>query len=544
MLQGKLISSNSNLNLLGMVMMSNALALLPMSLGMYIGNEQTPQYMSWISILAVVSSCVVGTGISFTGWWCRQKISATTYSIVGNMNKILTILANMLIWKHHATTWGIVALCISLTGGAVYDLPVHFFLKKNPQNFSIGIAIALSNGAVCITLSQMMRMHESCGVLKLSGNYEPCGNMTLQFANREIFAIHDFGRIPDKNNTTETVHIPQNSNGGQNISLSLGSVVLLAPRKDSVSFGCTRFCLLLHAVQSVDMRLNMQWGPYPIFILMANDSCLDMSTLATQKNCSADNHVHYTQKDKELIALWAPHSTVSFVSIEMYSGAALEHGLDIKQFNRWNLNLDGGIGGRSIGYRAMCRLYSGRLQNSEFLRGFKYYMRIDDDSFFTSDLKFDPFKEMNSKKLQYAYRRKAHDKWGNVRMWELASPYMNAVSLQNMRQMGLISTNAYTGAQPYNNFHVASVKMFQHREWAMYMRDVERSFGFFKYRFGDANIHAIAMGMLLQPKEVAVWGDLPYSHNVNDMQGYPSKLWKTECMSNTEVLFNISIGGT
>jgi len=227
-----------------------------------------------------------------------------------------------------------------------------------------------------------------------------------------------------------------------------------------------------------------------------------------------------------------------FVSLEMYSGAALEHGLQIKQFNRWNLNLDGGIGGRPLGYRAMCRLYSGRLQKSQFLSGFKYYMRLDDDSIFTSDLKFDPFMKMDTNKLKYAYRRKDHDTWGIVKMWDLASPYMNASSLQNMRQMGLISKSAYTGAQPYNNFHVASVQMFRHREWALYMRDVESSFGFFKYRFGDANIHAIAMGMLLQPKEVGVWGDLPYSHNTNDMPGYPPKIWKTQCMSSNLNDFN------
>ena len=64
------------------------------------------------------------------------------------------------------------------------------------------------------------------------------------------------------------------------------------------------------------------------------------------------------------------------------------------------------------------------------------------------------------------------------------------------------------------------------------MRVMEREFGFFKYRFGDANVHAIAMGMLLQPNEVGVWGNLPYAHNTNDMKLYPPYHWESECMAN------------
>ena len=38
---------------------------------------------SWdISVLGIVfASCVVGTGISYSGWWCRSKVSATMYSV-------------------------------------------------------------------------------------------------------------------------------------------------------------------------------------------------------------------------------------------------------------------------------------------------------------------------------------------------------------------------------------------------------------------------------------------------------------------------------
>jgi hypothetical protein len=124
------------------------------------------------------------------------------------------------------------------------------------------------------------------------------------------------------------------------------------------------------------------------------------------------------------------------------------------------------------------------------------------------------------------------DSWGIQKMWKLALPYMNTTSLMNMRAMGMLNREgSYTGSQPYNNFHVASVRMFRHPLWKKYMSDVERDYGFFKYRFGDANVHAIAIGMLLQPKEVAVWKDIPYAHNTNDLSVYPPQNWKGECLN-------------
>jgi hypothetical protein len=277
---------------------------------------------------------------------------------------------------------------------------------------------------------------------------------------------------------------------------------------------------LRHAVKSVDRRLNAHWGPYPIFILTSNDSELDNQHLDAQ----------YSQSDSALMQSWLKYSNVTFIGVEMYSKGALERGFTSDQFKRWNTNLDGGIGGRPIGYRSMCRLWSERLQNLEFLNSFQYYMRLDDDSFFTGDFRTDPFQDMKRQGLQYAYRQRMTDTWGIKKMWQLALPYMNTTSLMNMRAMGFLDRPGYTGSQPYNNFHVASVKMFRHPLWRKYMGDVEREHGFFKYRFGDANVHAIAMGMLLQPKEVAVWGNIRYVHNFNNMPGYPPQNWKSECL--------------
>lgn len=72
------------------------------------------------SIALVVMGCLVGTGIGYTGWWCRGKISATSFTLVGVLNKCMTVMVNLLIWDQHASPMGILSLFVCLIGGAFY----------------------------------------------------------------------------------------------------------------------------------------------------------------------------------------------------------------------------------------------------------------------------------------------------------------------------------------------------------------------------------------------------------------------------------------
>lgn len=48
-------------------------------------------------------------------------VSATTYTLVGVVNKFLTVLLNVMIWDKHSTPLGIVAVCICLAAGMFYQ---------------------------------------------------------------------------------------------------------------------------------------------------------------------------------------------------------------------------------------------------------------------------------------------------------------------------------------------------------------------------------------------------------------------------------------
>jgi len=106
------------------VLYTNALAIVPTTLlGLFSGDFATLATTNWSSraLLMLGLSCVAGTGISWAGFKCQSVITATAYSVVGVMNKLLTVLINVLIWDKHASAAGIGALAICLGGGSLYQ---------------------------------------------------------------------------------------------------------------------------------------------------------------------------------------------------------------------------------------------------------------------------------------------------------------------------------------------------------------------------------------------------------------------------------------
>lgn len=74
-----------------------------------------------VCVALVIVGCIVGTGIGYTGWWCRDKVSATSFTLVGVINKCLTVMANLMIWDQHAPPIGIFSLFLCLVGGTFYQ---------------------------------------------------------------------------------------------------------------------------------------------------------------------------------------------------------------------------------------------------------------------------------------------------------------------------------------------------------------------------------------------------------------------------------------
>ena len=100
----------------------NNLLSIPLSLLLAIGSEERVEIhdikpRAWVWWML---SCVVGTLISFAGFWSQRVVSATCYTVLGVTNKILAVLLNQFMWKHHASARGTMMLLVCLSGGAFY----------------------------------------------------------------------------------------------------------------------------------------------------------------------------------------------------------------------------------------------------------------------------------------------------------------------------------------------------------------------------------------------------------------------------------------
>jgi GDP-mannose transporter len=109
----------------GQVMYCNAIGLLPLLGVAFVAGE--PKYLetngvnletkAWMALLA---SCFVGVGIAWAVWNCRNQVAATTFTLIGVVCKLLSVMLNVFIWDKHATPIGIIWLVVCLGCSSMY----------------------------------------------------------------------------------------------------------------------------------------------------------------------------------------------------------------------------------------------------------------------------------------------------------------------------------------------------------------------------------------------------------------------------------------
>ena len=125
MLFGKAITSTFNASLATSVLLTNAIGVLPfLAIGAATGELKRgldARFFTPGACAVLLASCVLSAGIGFTSWWCRSLVTATSFTVVGVVNKVLTVLLNILAWSRHASALGTAFLLVCLAGGSLYQ---------------------------------------------------------------------------------------------------------------------------------------------------------------------------------------------------------------------------------------------------------------------------------------------------------------------------------------------------------------------------------------------------------------------------------------
>lgn len=122
----KLTSSVKMDSVWGPVLYCNALAVVPMGMigysnGDFDGLDTMLGHLPFAGLFLLAFSCIAGTAIGYSGWMCRGMVSATTYTLVGVVNKFITVLLNVVVWDKHSTPLGLIAVCTCLLAGSFYQ---------------------------------------------------------------------------------------------------------------------------------------------------------------------------------------------------------------------------------------------------------------------------------------------------------------------------------------------------------------------------------------------------------------------------------------
>lgn len=108
----------------GRVYYTNVLALIPLAVALPALREHVLlAEVAWTPnvLIPLVLSCVVGVCMSHSAYLLRDTVSATMFTIVGILCKIVTVVINVLIWDKHATPSGIGFLLVCVLSGTFYQ---------------------------------------------------------------------------------------------------------------------------------------------------------------------------------------------------------------------------------------------------------------------------------------------------------------------------------------------------------------------------------------------------------------------------------------
>jgi hypothetical protein len=147
-----------------------------------------------------------------------------------------------------------------------------------------------------------------------------------------------------------------------------------------------------------------------------------------------------------------------------------------------------------MGYRHMCRFYGGQIFNHPSLEKYKWYMRLDSDSFILTKITKDPFVTMRENEYQYAHMENiGYDApWACEGLWETTKKFME----ENYKK--LTNKNFDWNLEVYNtNFEIVDMDFYRSENYQNYFKYLENTNNIFYKRWGDHCIRWLGSTMFM-----------------------------------------------
>ncbi|KAF5643104.1 glycolipid 2-alpha-mannosyltransferase [Fusarium sp. NRRL 52700] len=177
------------------------------------------------------------------------------------------------------------------------------------------------------------------------------------------------------------------------------------------------------------------------------------------------------------------------------------------------------IYGDSVSYRHMCRFESGFFFRQPLMMNYDYYWRVEPDIQLYCDLDYDPFKFMMETKKKYSFVLSLPEYIETIpTLWDATREFFknNPDHLSPHNSMDFLSDDngaTYNKCHFWSNFEIGDLNFFRSQKYLDYFNHLDQAGGFFYERWGDAPIHSIAAGLMLDKSEIHFFDDIAYWHN-------------------------------
>lgn len=167
-----------------------------------------------------------------------------------------------------------------------------------------------------------------------------------------------------------------------------------------------------------------------------------------------------------------------------------------------------------IGYRHMCRFYALDIVNHAAMKPYRYFMRMDSDSFLLSSISIDPFQRMKDsgyvycdcvseqnteKDNEWSFAAKEIS-WAREGLWESTNQYITANSCEIFNP----PTN-YEGELYNTNMEILDMDFFRQKNYQEFLTHIVSDENFYYKRWGDHCIRWLGLRLFSDPKKIW-WG--------------------------------------
>lgn len=167
--------------------------------------------------------------------------------------------------------------------------------------------------------------------------------------------------------------------------------------------------------------------------------------------------------------------------------------------------------GFTIGYRHMCRFFSGGLYELPIMSNYNYYLRLDSDSFIHTPIKYDIFEFMQYGNYNYGFIAPAVQFDNSavvIGLWEEVSNWISSNGIETKMPLSAIPERKMY----YTNFELGKVTWFQSGGYKDLFDHIDGMGGIYTGRWGDAPIKYIGINLFMDPSQLVEMRGFTYQH--------------------------------